>query len=63
MAQYLGRELSQRIRRGTLNQAIEGAFIADSDVVQISYRRPDGTILDSSVSGTGFDLALFRLRS
>jgi hypothetical protein len=63
MAQYLGGQLSQRIRRGDLDPRIEGAFISDAHVVQLSYRRPDGSQLDSSVSGTGFDLALFRLRS
>jgi hypothetical protein len=62
MAQYLGKQLSQRLRQGTLDPTIEGAFISDADVVDISYRRPDGEVLHSSVSGTGFDLALFRLR-
>lgn len=62
MAQYLGKQLAQRLREGTLDPAIEGGFISDADVVDISYRRPDGEVLHSSVSGTGFDLALFRLR-
>lgn len=63
MAQYLGRELSQRIRRGAADPSIEGAFVSDSDVVNLSYREPGGTILTSSVSGTGFDLALFRIQA
>lgn len=62
MAQYLGKQLSQRLREGTLDPTIEGGFISHADVVDISFRRPDGEVLHSSVSGTGFDLAMFRLR-
>lgn len=62
MAQYLGRELSQRFRRGVLDPRIEASFISDIHVEELSYRRPDGSILSSSVSRTGFDLAVFRLR-
>lgn len=63
MAQYIGRELSQRIRRSPLDPSIEGGFLSDQDVLEVSYRRPDGSVLTSSVSRTGFDLALFRLTS
>lgn len=64
LAQYLGRELSKRIRRAgeTGNYfPVEGAFLSNEHLTGLSYIRADGSDLISSLTGTGFDLSLFRV--
>jgi len=61
LAQYLARELSRRIKSGDLT-TVEGAFLADEDLVELVYES-DGQRITSSLTGTGYDLSLFRLRS
>ncbi|HZR53121.1 MAG TPA: hypothetical protein VFB06_26860 [Streptosporangiaceae bacterium] len=61
LAQYLARELSRRIRSGELT-AIEGAFLSDEDLVELVYVETDGQRV-TSLTGSGYDLSLFRLRS
>lgn len=64
MAQYLARELSGRIKRaqstGT-DYPVEGAFVSNEHLTSLTYTKADGTQLTSSLTGTGFDLSLFRL--
>lgn len=62
LAQYLARELSSRIRRGGDAYPVEGAFLSNDDVEALVYAKPDGDELRSSLTGTGFDVSLFRLR-
>lgn len=62
LAQYLGRELSRRIGAGTIDW-VEGAFLSNERVQEMAYRGPDGEPVVSSVSGSGYDLAVFRLAS
>jgi len=61
LAQYLARELSRRIRSGDV-ATIEGAFLTDEDLVELVYEESDGHQVTSSLTGSGYDLSLFRLR-
>ena len=64
LAQYLARELSARIRRAQETGAgfpVEGAFISNEHLTSLTYTKADGAQLTSSLTGTGFDLSLFRL--
>ena len=59
LAQYLGRELSQRIQRDP-HFPVEGAFISNQDVADLTYNGPDGP-LASSLHDAGYELSMFRL--
>lgn len=61
LAQYLAKQLSDRIRDDP-DHPVEGAFISNRDVLRLTYQGPDGAPLTSSLTGTTFDLSLFRLR-
>lgn len=61
LAQYLARQLSGRIRDDP-HYMVEGAFISNRDVMELRYQATDGTPMRSSLTGSGFDLSLFRLR-
>jgi hypothetical protein len=61
LAQYVAKQLSDRIRDDP-KQPVEGAFITNRDVLELSYQGADGTPVTSSLTGSGFDLSLFRLR-
>jgi hypothetical protein len=61
LTQYLAKELSRRIRDNP-NYPIQGAFISNKDVESLVYTSPDGP-LPSSLTGSGFDLSMFRLAS
>jgi hypothetical protein len=62
LAQYLGAELSRQIREQGANHPIEGAFISNEHVSEVRYQRATGEPVVSSLTGTPYDLALFRLR-
>lgn len=61
LAQYLAGELSRRIKSGDLT-TVEGAFLTDEDLVELVYVESDGRRVTSSLTGSGYDLSLFRLR-
>ena len=61
LAQYLARQLSGQIAADP-EYPVEGAFISNRDVLELRYRATDGTELRSSLSGSGFELSMFRLR-
>jgi hypothetical protein len=64
-SQYLGRQLSGSIKRAQEAQQpypVEGAFLSNDHLTALAYRDSHGKAITSSVTGTGFDLALFRLR-
>jgi hypothetical protein len=63
LAQYLARELSRRIKGAGGNHPIEGAFLSNDHVRSLTYDGPEGEALTSSLTGTGFDVSLFRLRA
>ena len=60
-AQYLGRELSRRINLDP-DYPIEGRMLSNVDVVAIDYRGPAGEPVRSSLTGSGYDLSMYRLR-
>jgi len=62
LAQYLSHQLSQRIKRMGGDYPIEGAFFANADALEIAFRGVDGSPLSSSLVGTGFHMALYRIR-
>lgn len=62
LAQYLAGELSRRIKSGDLT-TIEGAFLSGEDLVELVYVESDERRVTSSLTGSGYDLSLFRLRS
>ena len=61
LAQYLSGQLSQRIVSGEL-EGIEGAFIANDNLENISFNNNGETIV-SSLTSTEYDLSMFRLSS
>jgi hypothetical protein len=61
LSQYLAKQLSAQIKRQD-NYPIEGAFLSGISLVELRFKRHDGEPLTSSVSGSGYDLSLFRLR-
>ena len=60
LSQYLARELSRRIK-GDPGYPVQGAFMSNEAVHELSYDTPRGERVTSSLTGTGFDLSLFRL--
>ena len=60
LAQYLALELSRHIRDNP-DYPIEGAFISNQDVRELSYNYGQEVII-SSLTGSGYGLSMFRLR-
>jgi hypothetical protein len=60
-AQYIARQLSGRIRDEP-DYPVEGAFMSNVNVDTLRYRRSNGELLTSSLTGSGYDLSMFRLR-
>ncbi len=61
VAQYIGNELSKQIKTSGTSHSVEGGFLSNMNVTSLTYEGPNGPIV-SSLTGTGFDLGLFRLR-
>lgn len=61
LMQYLAQQLSRRIRQSD-GYPVEGAFLSNIELHELTYRGPDGSAITSSLTGSGFDLSLFRLR-
>lgn len=57
--QYIAKELSERIKNGQITD-IEGAFISNIFVKNLTYAYSDVSIV-SSLTGTDYDLSMFRL--
>jgi hypothetical protein len=62
LAQFLARELSQRIKREGDGYFIEGAQLASTDISTMRFRHPAGHEIASSVISAGYDTSMFRLR-
>ncbi len=60
LAQYLARQLSSQIQNNP-NYVIEGAFISNQNVRELSYNYGQ-EIITSSLTGSGYSLSMFRLR-
>ncbi|SDY49938.1 hypothetical protein SAMN05660209_03031 [Geodermatophilus africanus] len=63
LAQYLARELSGRIKRDGNSYPVEGAFVSNEHLTALIYRDASGQAITSSLTGSGFDLSLFRARA
>lgn len=61
LAQYLANQLSRRIGADPLFP-IEGAFLSNAGLRSLVLESTQGDDLVSSVSDSGYDLSLFRLR-
>ena len=61
LAQYLARELSRRIKSHT-DYPVAGAFVSNEHLTALTYQGSDGRAITSSLTGTGYDLSLFRER-
>ena len=62
LAQYLARELSRRIKSDP-HHPVQGAFLSNEAVHELSYEAANGQLITSSLTGTPFDLSLYRLRT
>ena len=62
LAQYLARELSGRIKRDP-HHPVEGAFVSNEAVRELVYEGAGGQLVTSSLTGSGFDLSLYRIRA
>jgi hypothetical protein len=63
LAQYLARELSGRIKRAGDGYPVEGAFISNEHLTSLTYQDAAGQAITSSLTGSGYDLSLFRVRA
>lgn len=55
---YLAGQLSQRIKSGEIG-GVEGAFLSNQQLLEISFN-DDGETVTSSLTGTEYDLSMFR---
>jgi hypothetical protein len=61
LAQYLAKQLSDRIKANPTHP-VQGSFITNEDLIELVYRDPEGRRLVSTLTDSGYDLSLFRLR-
>lgn len=59
LARYVANQLSLRIKKDPKSYQVEGAFLSNDDVDNLDYANG----LSSTVSKTGRDLSIFRLRA
>ena len=57
---YLAGQLSQKIKSGEILD-IEGSFLSNQRLREVAFT-DDGDTVISSLTGSGFDLSMFRLR-
>ncbi|MBK5221392.1 MAG: hypothetical protein JJE52_00640 [Acidimicrobiia bacterium] len=62
LAQYLSNELSKQIERLDDEYPVEGAFFSNEHASAITFTGAEGAVVTSSLVGTDFDMALYRLR-
>lgn len=66
LAQYISNELSKQIHLAQLRGEpyfVEGVFMSNERVRSLVYRGADGNDVVSSLAGTPFDMALYRLHA
>lgn len=64
LAQYIAQQLANGIRNARnagRPYFVEGAFVSNERVQSITYRGNDGGDIRSSLAGSNFDMAIFRL--
>lgn len=62
LTQYLAHELSAGIKRHGDTYPVEGAFLSSEYVASLTFVGPDSIVRTSSVTGSGYDLSMFRIR-
>lgn len=62
LSQYVAHQLSVQIKAKGNTYPIEGAFLSSRSAKEISFIDHEGRSIVSSLTGSGFDLSLFRLR-
>ena len=60
LPQYIGKELSQRIKAGTITD-IEGSFLANLNLNAITFNTSGG-VITSSLTSSQFPVSMYRLR-
>jgi hypothetical protein len=60
LSQYLALELSRNIKSGKL-PSVEGGFLSNKHLQDIAFNHKSN-IIRSSLTGSGFNLSMFRLR-
>jgi hypothetical protein len=63
LAQYLAKQLSAQIKHLGDQYPVEGAFLSGVALTELRFKMHDGQPLTSSVTGSGYDLSLFRRRA
>ncbi|MEV6283482.1 hypothetical protein [Kribbella sp. NPDC051770] len=63
LSQYLARQLSNQIKRHGETYPVEGAFLSGVALSELRFKKHDGQPLTSSVTGSGYDLSMFRRRT
>lgn len=61
LAQYIAQRLSAKIKDGSIID-IEGAFLSNNNLKEISFNNA-GTTITSSLTGGDYDVSMFRLRT
>ncbi len=62
LAQYLSNELSKQIKAQGVDHPVEGAFFSNENARSVTFTGVDGDVITSSLVGTDYDMALYRLR-
>jgi hypothetical protein len=63
LPQYLAKQLSTQIKLLGDQHPVESAFLSGVALTELRFKRHDGEPLTSSVTGSGYDLSLFRRRA
>ncbi len=62
LAQYLAGQMARKMANGELPN-IEGGFLSNTQLRNLSFDDSDGTVITSSSTNSQYDVSLFRLRS
>ena len=60
LAQYLAQQLSVRIKAQDADNAVEGAFLSSRHVKDLTFSNPEGVLITSSLTESGYSLSMFR---
>jgi hypothetical protein len=63
LAQYIANQLSTRIKHDGDTFPVEGAFLSNDHVSALTFLGPDGVTRTSSLTDSGYDLSMYRLRT
>ncbi|MGW4523055.1 hypothetical protein [Amycolatopsis sp. NPDC004378] len=63
LSQYLARQLSGLIKAEGDRFPVEGAFLSNEHVASLNFVGPGGATVTSSLTDSGYDLSMFRVRA